>query len=28
MSEVVAYNRILTAVDRQSIESYLRNKWF
>jgi hypothetical protein len=28
MSEIVAYNRVVTAGERQSIETYLRNKWF
>jgi len=28
MSEIVAYNRIVSPADRQTIESYLRNKWF
>ena len=28
MSEIVGYNRIVSVAERQSIESYLRNKWF
>ena len=28
MSEIVAYNRIVSVAERQSIESYLHNKWF
>jgi len=28
MSEIVAYNRVVSAAERQTIESYLRNKWF
>jgi hypothetical protein len=28
MSEIVAYNRVISAAERQTIESYLRNKWF
>ena len=28
IGEIIAYNRIVTAAERQTIESYLRNKWF
>jgi hypothetical protein len=28
IGEVIAYNRVVTAAERQSIETYLRNKWF
>jgi len=28
IGEVIAYNRVVTAAERQSIEEYLRRKWF
>ena len=28
MSEIVGYNRVVSVAERESIESYLRNKWF